>query len=167
MYKDPEKKREKDRRYRIANPEKCREATRRWKLANLEKQREVRHRWNIVNPDKVCEYSRRYREANPKKIRETNQRWRVANPNKIRENIQHRRLKDPEYYRLKDIGRDHGCLPELLLRVEFRDDYRCQHCGTEENSSFDHIVSVSKGGKTTFDNLQILCRPCNSRKGNR
>jgi len=31
----------------------------------------------------------------------------------------------------------------------------------------DHIVPYSKGGKTDYDNLQMLCRPCNRKKGNR
>ena len=31
----------------------------------------------------------------------------------------------------------------------------------------DHIVPLSKGGKTTLDNLQTLCAECNLGKGNR
>jgi hypothetical protein len=40
-YKDPEKQREADRRWRAANLEKAREANRRWRKANPEKQREA------------------------------------------------------------------------------------------------------------------------------
>jgi hypothetical protein len=40
-YKDPEKQRDADRRWRKANPEKVREASRRWRTANPEKQREA------------------------------------------------------------------------------------------------------------------------------
>jgi hypothetical protein len=45
-YKDPEKQREADRRWREANPEKAREVNRRWRAANPEKQREATRRWH-------------------------------------------------------------------------------------------------------------------------
>jgi 5-methylcytosine-specific restriction endonuclease McrA len=31
----------------------------------------------------------------------------------------------------------------------------------------DHIMSVKIGGVTTWDNLQLLCGPCNLSKGSR
>lgn len=51
--------------------------------------------------------------------------------------------------------------------VMARDGYHCQGCGTAENLSIDHIVPWSQGGNNTIENLQVLCRPCNSRKGAR
>ena len=50
-----------------------------------------------------------------------------------------------------------------------RDNYRCLICGRTANDGakleVDHIVPVSKGGKTTDSNLQTLCRDCNQGKG--
>lgn len=53
----------------------------------------------------------------------------------------------------------------LRRRVFERDAYRCCHCGDWHDLCVDHIVPESKGGPTTLDNLQTLCRACNSRKG--
>lgn len=59
-------------------------------------------------------------------------------------------------------------IPAALARqVMERDAYRCRHCGTWLDLTCDHILAESRGGATTLDNLQTLCRPCNSRKGAR
>jgi CRISPR/Cas system Type II protein with McrA/HNH and RuvC-like nuclease domain len=47
-----------------------------------------------------------------------------------------------------------------------RDNSTCQHCETQERLTIDHIIPVSRGGSDELDNLQILCRSCNARKGN-
>ncbi|MCL2147194.1 MAG: HNH endonuclease [Synergistaceae bacterium] len=49
-----------------------------------------------------------------------------------------------------------------------RDGFRCKVCGRSAAEGakleVDHILPVSKGGKTTDDNLQTLCRECNQGK---
>lgn len=46
-----------------------------------------------------------------------------------------------------------------------RDLYRCQACGEHRDLVLDHIYPYSLGGPSTADNLQVLCRGCNSKKG--
>lgn len=46
-----------------------------------------------------------------------------------------------------------------------RDKYRCLNCGDWGDLTLDHVIPESKGGESTMDNLQTLCRVCNSRKG--
>lgn len=43
----------------------------------------------------------------------------------------------------------------------------CAHCGSWDDPTKDHIVPVSRGGRNDAANLQVLCRPCNSRKHDR
>jgi hypothetical protein len=43
----------------------------------------------------------------------------------------------------------------------------CKKHLSVNSAHMDHIIPFSKGGGTTFDNLQPLCGPCNLRKGNR
>lgn len=58
-----------------------------------------------------------------------------------------------------------------------RDLWRCQHCGcrchrptgaySTREATLDHIVPMSKGGPHTYENTQLLCRQCNTKKSNR
>lgn len=54
---------------------------------------------------------------------------------------------------------------DLRAQVYARDGHKCLHCESVDNLSIDHIHPESKGGLTVFENLQTLCRSCNSRKG--
>lgn len=60
---------------------------------------------------------------------------------------------------------------KMRFAVMERDGYRCCHCGRAEGTAgdleIDHIIPISKGGKSTFENLQTLCHRCNVEKGNR
>lgn len=56
---------------------------------------------------------------------------------------------------------------ELRRAVYERDGFHCVQCGADRPLSLDHIYPWSLGGEDTFDNLQTLCLPCNSRKGAR
>jgi hypothetical protein len=48
-----------------------------------------------------------------------------------------------------------------------RDDFRCLHCGLRRDLTVDHVYPEALGGVTSLENLQTLCRSCNSRKGTR
>lgn len=53
----------------------------------------------------------------------------------------------------------------LRTMVFERDMYRCKCCGTHKNLSIDHIIPQVKGGSNELNNLQTLCRACNTQKG--
>ena len=46
-----------------------------------------------------------------------------------------------------------------------RDGYTCQHRGSADDLTIDHIYPESRGGSDDMDNLQVLCHRCNSIKG--
>lgn len=48
-----------------------------------------------------------------------------------------------------------------------RDGHVCRRCSTADRLTIDHIKPVSRGGTNDISNLQVLCHPCNSRKGDR
>lgn len=54
--------------------------------------------------------------------------------------------------------------------VYLRDKGRCQYCSNRvarAESTYDHVLPKSKGGKTTWDNIVISCKGCNQKKANR
>lgn len=51
-----------------------------------------------------------------------------------------------------------------------RDQYKCLYCGykfSRSNLTMDHVVPISRGGKTEWTNIVAACNSCNSTKGNR
>jgi hypothetical protein len=63
----------------------------------------------------------------------------------------------------------HGPVPEHVKKVVFqRDKGTCVQCGYQgPYIEYDHIVPRSKGGPNTVENIQLLCRMCNLKKGDR
>ncbi len=54
---------------------------------------------------------------------------------------------------------------KIRLSILNRDHYRCKYCGSTLNLEIDHIIPISKGGKSEYNNLQTLCHRCNINKG--
>lgn len=118
------------------------ESKRKWRLNNLEASRAASRAYGAM-----------YRQSeNGKNVRCEAQKRRYRN--------------DPELHRLKAIGYRHKITPELLMLIRDRDKI-CQFCGSKSNLTFDHKHPISRGGKSTIDNLQILCGPCNQFKNDR
>lgn len=56
----------------------------------------------------------------------------------------------------------------LRRRIIERDGYYCVYCDEDLRDAeihMDHVIPESKGGPTTYDNLQVTCRKCNLAKG--
>jgi 5-methylcytosine-specific restriction endonuclease McrA len=54
--------------------------------------------------------------------------------------------------------------------IYLRDGNRCQYCGhkfTSSELSLDHVIPLSRGGTSSWENVVCACLACNVRKGNR
>lgn len=56
---------------------------------------------------------------------------------------------------------------QLREEIYARDGHKCVTCDSPDDLTIDHKEPVALGGKTVYENLQTLCRPCNSRKRDR
>jgi len=79
------------------------------------------------------------------------------------------RIRIPRVILLVDFDR----LPRHEVRftrknIFYRDRNRCQYCGGKfqtRDLNLDHVVPLSRGGKSTWENVVCCCVACNSRKG--
>lgn len=56
---------------------------------------------------------------------------------------------------------------QVKVAVYQRDRGRCVQCGSDQYLEYDHVIPWSKGGASSVENLQLLCRKCNALKGDR
>ena len=75
----------------------------------------------------------------------------------------------PAVMMLKEMQRRKRMPRFSRYNLYLRDMFTCQYCTTSfpQNSlTLDHVLPLSKGGKTSWENIVASCGPCNSRKGN-
>lgn len=111
--------------------------------------------WRTSNEDRVRERRKQYTS----KVREQVARWRKDNPAAARATKQRRRAALNGAFTSSTIKDDIRLVRDLF--------HRCLKCGSDENLQLDHVVPISIGGDNAYWNFQILCRSCNSSKGNR
>lgn len=136
---------------------------------------------------------RRYREAqNRQAVRDANNARYAKNPEpfKVAARVYYQNNKDAckermKLYTSKNRGRVNAIIQNYYARKreaggELSSDIRetlwkvqrglCNMCGTDLSTvvvHIDHIMPVSRGGTNVDSNVQLLCKSCNSRKGNR
>lgn len=130
------------------------------KFKDSPKGREAQQRW--YNSPARIEIETRYRskpETKQLAVKRT-RRYLLKNPDK-------RKKWDTEYW-YRRRGKNAGYMDWQAISDKFETlGNKCQLCGTTERIEIDHILALSKGGTNDIDNLQPLCKPCNSGKGNR
>lgn len=82
--------------------------------------------------------------------------------NSHKENIAH--LKARRYAREKGAIGSHTLEEWDALKDSYGNV--CAYCGKSKKLTKDHIIPLSKGGTDYIENIQPLCRNCNSKKHN-
>jgi 5-methylcytosine-specific restriction endonuclease McrA len=75
----------------------------------------------------------------------------------------------PAVLMLRDYMKPKVSVRFTKSNVFLRDLWHCQYCGIEVNrktATLDHVLPVSHGGKTTYENCVTACGTCNGKKGN-
>lgn len=126
---------------------------------NPERGRNQLRNWRKNNPDKARQMEKSYRENNLEAYRQRKRNYARLHPEIFRSASRKRRV-----IKLKAEG-DHTFGDWELLKKQY--GYVCPSCHKSEPEiklTEDHIVPLTKGGSDFIENIQPLCKPCNSIK---
>ena len=76
----------------------------------------------------------------------------------------------PAVMMLKEMQRRKSNPRFSKVNLYIRDVYTCQYCNTpygKSNLTLDLVLPLSKGGKTSWENIVAACGPCNHSKGDK
>jgi len=78
--------------------------------------------------------------------------------------------KVPAVIMMRDYIRQKSEVRFSKSNLYLRDMYTCLYCEEEFSKNeltMDHVVPLSRGGKTEWTNIVTACNPCNGKKGNK
>jgi 5-methylcytosine-specific restriction endonuclease McrA len=171
--------REKVRKHRERNPEWWAEKQRRYIASDPERRREVERRSREKNGHKYVnrqrESNKAYREKHRERLLQSNKEWRAANPERVRASVKRWQAENPEKVRAANVAAKsrrrarqnaaEGRFTAADVRaLETRQKGKCACCRQKRKLAVDHIVPLAKGGTNWPNNLQLLCKSCNSSK---
>jgi 5-methylcytosine-specific restriction endonuclease McrA len=144
---------------------------------NVEREKASARAWRIRNRDyylaKAREEHWKHREIRNRRKRAWHEAHKASENAKARRNMHRwiqenpvRHLTHCRNYRARKAAADgsHTSDQWKALKAFFQ---ACPCCGKKKRLTLDHIIPLAWGGRNSLDNLQPLCKKCNSEKGDR
>ena len=120
--------------------------------------KEQKRKYRQANIEHFKEADRLYRLRNLEQVTATTKEWRKKNADKVRVYENARRAKKMAGGKVTDKE-----WQDLKAYYGFK-CLRCCRTEPEIRLTQDHVIPISKWGPNTIDNIQPLCRSCNSSK---
>lgn len=150
---------EKTRTWRKANPERVKELAKKSKQKHSVEYNAKTRLWRLDNAEKL----KNYRDAHKKELLLNSTRWRKNHPEYMRLHERRKYLKRCSHH-TKAGG---ITTPEEWEMLKSRYGYICLCCERKEPEielTMDHVIPLSMSGSNGIENIQPLCRSCNSIK---
>jgi 5-methylcytosine-specific restriction endonuclease McrA len=133
--------------------------SKRWGKENPEKKRAGNARWYQNNKERLKRKAKKYYSKNKSECKKRMKAYRRAHPEV--DKAKHAKRK------AQKLGNGGSFTASEWKALCKKHHNRCLGCGKRRKLTADHVVPVSKGGSSNISNIQPLCGPCNSSKGNK
>jgi 5-methylcytosine-specific restriction endonuclease McrA len=145
-----------------------------WKAKNRDRINQLQTLRRKNNPEHTRELDRKYRRLHPEAEKEKNRKYRAAHKEKRKLTrelwMQRHPEKNSEYLlnrRARMLGGGGKVTSQEWQALKEKYNFTCLCCRRSEPEiklTQDHIKPLVMGGKHAIDNIQPLCKPCNSKK---
>lgn len=129
-----------------------------------EYQKQRARKWYVENREYKLKKNKEWAKANPERKKEIYKKYLQTEKGKINNREKVHRRKVRENLGINDLSN------EELLKL-FENTNKCPMCKRPFNKTrkktHDHIFPIVGGGGNTLINSQVLCLPCNLKKGTR
>jgi len=128
-------------------------------VENRDEENKKAKEWRKNNPERDAENHRRWRLKNPDAVKASKNKWKDNNKDAVRSGTRNRRATK------KNADGSHT--KEDIAFLMQKQKHKCAVCKCCVKTKFhvDHIKPIARGGSNDRKNLQILCPPCNMKKG--
>lgn len=157
--------------WREENPERVKELWQQWYEDNKEYNSERYKQWYEENKEHRLEYTKQWREENEDRVKKRMREYREKNRERIRANKRRAYHQNPHYqielnHRRRAQKQKNGgsYTQEEWEALCAKYDYKCLACGKKKKLTADHVIPLSEGGTNDINNIQPLCKSCNSKK---
>lgn len=145
---------------------------------NRENEQDYKQSYRQQNKQKEAEYTREWKERNSSILPSLQRKWRQTNKEQraikararttrwVKDNPERHRMNGRNYRaRSANAEGSHTFEQEQMLLAAFGGI--CPSCRSESKLALDHVIPLNQGGTHYIDNLQGLCKLCNSTKQDR
>lgn len=169
--KNKEKVKERVRKYNNEHKKECLKRANEWRKNNPEKRKAALRRYYEKKLKEDPEYFSRkakyFYHKDIEKSRKNLRDYRKKNPNLVRLWKYNRRAK----CKFSSIDKEHITkdFEQKINEKMKKQNYKCIYCRADlkDNYSLDHILPLSRGGTNDIDNIDVVCKSCNTSKGRR
>ena len=141
---------------------------------NREHTLKVMRTWQRNNPEKYKAIKKREQRKHLADYLRRGTAWVKRNPDKVRKARMRRYWAHPEnakavYHkrRFRIYGNGGSFTGQEFKALCRKYNFRCICCRRRRALEADHVIPLCKGGTSFINNIQPLCRSCNSRKGSK
>lgn len=158
--------------YYESNLETCKKSRKDYYLKNRERFIKQFRNYYFVHKEYALEWAKNYIATHPEIAKKSQKNFKANHPERIKmfkdrwaKGHPEKRLEYAENRRARKIANGGSISSEEWEEVKKKYGYRCLCCGrTDVKLQMDHVIPLAKGGHHGVENIQPLCKSCNSSK---